>query len=125
MKISFDFDGTLTEPKIRELCRSLMVSNDVYIITSRFASTGQDVLDLAKSLGISSERVFFMNGKEKSEFLKNNLLIDIHFDDDPFEAEQINKNTNILCLLVGFENLDAVLDGFYATRRIEEAISKQ
>ena len=35
MRISFDFDGTLTEPKIRILAKSLLDNNEVFILTFR------------------------------------------------------------------------------------------
>ncbi|OGU62033.1 MAG: hypothetical protein A2V66_03875 [Ignavibacteria bacterium RBG_13_36_8] len=122
MRISFDFDGTLTDPKVRELCKCLVDRHQIYIITSRFESTGQEIFTMAKELGINRLNIFFMNGRDKMDFLKIKFpLIDIHFDDDPFEVERISKETKTLCLLAGFENMDAILENYYITKRLEEA----
>jgi len=101
MKISFDFDGTLTDPKIREVAISLLDKHEVFILTSRFSDTMEDVFGLAGRMGLKRENIFCTNLKDKGDWLvENDLQFDIHFDDDYFQVDSINNKTRTLAVLV-------------------------
>lgn len=69
-KVSFDYDGTLTNPKVREYARELIKRGyDVWIVTSRsnnpMARENKDLFETAKSVGIKIRNILFLpNGKE-------------------------------------------------------------
>lgn len=104
-KISFDFDGTLTEQAMRTLATNLLKSGvQVFIITSRWSDCMKDVYELGERLKIKRENIFATDCKDKADFiLENNLEIDIHFDDDFFEIDSINRKTKTMGVLI---NLD-------------------
>lgn len=104
-KISFDFDGTLTEQAMRTLATNLLKGGvQVFIITSRWSDCMKDVYELGERLKIKKENIFATNCKDKADFiLENNLEIDIHFDDDFFEIDSINRKTKTMGVLI---NLD-------------------
>lgn len=102
MKISFDFDSTLTVPYIRRLAsKYIEEGHTVRVTTSRYDCTvpilGQsgmtfsnnDVFELMEIIGISE--VVFTNGEFKYKFLEG---FDIHYDDDEYEISEINNNLN-------------------------------
>ncbi len=105
MKISFDFDGTLTERVIKELVSKLIESGtDVYILTSRFSDCMKDCYELAERLKIRSENVLSTNLQDKGDYiLANNLDLDMHFDDDYFEIDSINAKTKTLGVLISLD----------------------
>ena len=109
MRISFDYDFTLSVPKIQNLCRLLnkykeIITDEdvsVFIITSRFESNLRGVYELAKELGISRDHVYATNNVDKYRFINdNNLNIDIHFDDDFFEIDRMNNDGKTLGVLI-------------------------
>lgn len=78
MKISFDFDGTLTQTKYQNLATKFIENGcEVIIVTSRHEKEKDEVLDLGHRLGI--ETIHFTNYQDKVPFL---LDCDMHFDDD-------------------------------------------
>lgn len=108
MKISFDFDFTLSETEIQLLCKTLNndPNNEIFCITSRSSEVmfnsnpNKALFNVCDSLDIKKENIIFTNGLEKHIFLtKHN--IDIHFDDDIIEKEQaeINKCKTIIILI--------------------------
>lgn len=104
MKISFDFDDTLTERHMQQLAALLCNSGaDVYIITTRLTSFGQEVFLLADQLGIARDKIFFTHGASKSPLVEQ-LHIDIHFDDDPAEVESIGQKGQ-MAVLVKLDNV--------------------
>jgi len=104
-KISFDFDGTLTQKTMRDLATNLLKSGvQVYIITSRWSDCMKDVYELAKKIGIKTDNVYATNNKDKGDFiLKNALDIDIHFDDDFFDIDSINRKTKTMGVLIALD----------------------
>lgn len=108
MKISFDFDFTLSESEIQLLCKTLNSdpNKEIFCITSRssevmFISDPNKVLfNICNKLDIKKENIIFTNGLEKHLFL-NKHNIDIHFDDDVIEKEQaeINKCKTTIILI--------------------------
>lgn len=97
MKVSFDFDSTLTTPKMQELCKKFLdLGADVRITTSRSEQKdNSDLFELAEQLGI--EKVVFTNYQDKSVYLND---CDMHFDDDEVEIEEINHRKRCIGVLV-------------------------
>jgi hydroxymethylpyrimidine pyrophosphatase-like HAD family hydrolase len=124
MIISFDFDGTLEDefggfPKnnqkeyIQSLARKYInEGHDVMILTKRYGPELKDmglrgeylpVYYLARELGI--EKVYFTNREMKFSYILN-MKIDIHFENDEYEVDLINRacseNTHN-CLVIPVE----------------------
>ena len=105
-RISFDFDGTLTELNVQRFCYSLLKQGcEVWITTlrcspeemrkrpeKRFFYDNKDLYKLAEDLGILPQHIQFCN--ETS--YKVPQLIDkdfaFHLDDDPFIVSEIGKH---------------------------------
>jgi len=90
MRISFDFDGCLSRPNIREICKEhISVGDYVRITTSRWENpnTGNnnDMLKIAEQLGISD--IVYTHHTLKNLFMDG---IDIHYDDNPNEEDGMN-----------------------------------
>lgn len=93
MKISFDFDGTLSQESIQALAEHLInIGDEVWIVTSRVARPewNKDLFSVADYLGIPRSRIFFTGGGLKRDFLDENGF-DIHFDDDIEEVVMCKK----------------------------------
>lgn len=108
-KISFDFDGTLSDEfdntpnlqkkEIQNVFKQLKeMGNDVYIITKRHSpkngSMGKvnehiEVLQLAAEMGISGNNVVFTDRQLKAETLIK-MGINIHFENSDFELQYLN-----------------------------------
>jgi uncharacterized NAD-dependent epimerase/dehydratase family protein len=101
MKVSFDFDSTLTTEPMQRLCKLYLSKGfDVYITTSRFEVTNNnDLFKLADELGIKKENIRFTNMQQKYLFLKD---FDIHYDDDDLEIMEIN-GTDCVGVCVGYK----------------------
>jgi hypothetical protein len=93
MKVSFDFDGTLTEEVIRNTARIFIIAgHDVWIITARDAGKNHntDLYKMCEKIGLEEEKVIFTNGLYKvDEYIKGNF--DLHYDDEWAEVLEINK----------------------------------
>jgi len=101
MKISFDFDSTLSRKDVQEYCKCLIQDgHDIWITTSRvkeFNGAIHDHTDLilvAQTLDIPENKIHFTNAEFKASYLQLNNF-DIHIDDDRFELERIAK-TDVL-----------------------------
>ena len=100
MKVSFDYDGTLTTQQCKDLLKSHIAQGDeVYIITRRRKAFDEPVYDLAKQFGIPKSRVYFTNGAMKWETILK-LAIELHYDNNPDELELIDENTEAETKLV-------------------------
>lgn len=102
MKISFDFDHTLSEKNMQEIAKLFVAKgNDVFITTSRHQISpfynNSKVYEIAEKVGIPISRIRFTNGKDKYLYLKD---FDIHFDDDDIEIDLINDFTKCVGILV-------------------------
>ena len=110
MKVSFDFDSTLTLPQIQELAkRHIHFGDEVHITTSRSEkwewvgvnpNHNKDLFELAEDLGI--QYIHFTNHDDKVNHLKD---FDIHYDDDEHEIDLITRS-NLKCIgvLVNYKN---------------------
>lgn len=103
MKLSFDFDGTLSRSSVQKVVKDLIKNgNEIHVVTSRFEDsnlwgnslsiTMKDNLDLFKiidKLEIPRKNIHFMNMTPKHEFFDKNLDIVFHLDDDKYELAEI------------------------------------
>lgn len=100
-KISFDFDGTLSETRYQQLCKKLKDDGKtIYIVTRRQSSDSAEVYKVADELGIPHSRVYFTNGHLKWETIKR-LGIGKHYDNNQHEVDMINQNTDAQGVKVG------------------------
>lgn len=95
-KVSYDYDDTLETDRGKELAKAdISAGKVVYIITRRRRS--QEVLDVAKELGIPESRVIFTNGAMKWGAIKH-LGIGSHHDNNSRELNLIKRNTEAKAL---------------------------
>ena len=101
LKVSFDFDCTLSELLIQEKAKMMIQFCDVYIITARCEGKthNKDLYRIADKLNISHENIFFTEGGWKWSLI-DKMEIDIHYDDVPEECELISLNTKCMPLLI-------------------------
>jgi hypothetical protein len=101
--ISFDFDDTLALDWVQEnLFHPLSEQFDVIIITSRCKENENEKLwDVSEKLGIKKDKVFFTDGKYKSDIV-DKLKSTIHFDDNFIEVHQINSRCKCKALLLNY-----------------------
>ncbi len=116
MKISFDFDSTLTREDIQEIADDFINrGHDVHITTSRHSKSryklvgggeipfpNKDLFGIAENLGIPKENTPFTEMQDKVDFLDG---FDMHFDDDEYEIDLITRS-KIKCLgiLINYKN---------------------
>lgn len=87
IKISFDYDGTLSTAKGKELAKSL--DGDIYIISARQSRAG--MLSTARSLNIPISRVYATgSNKAKIEKIKQ-LGITKHYDNNMDVIKQLEN----------------------------------
>ena len=87
MKVSFDFDGTLSETHVQNYARELIERGiEVWIVTSRFENAEKyaeffgtigisydhkDLEEVTKDLGIPKDQIIFTNMSPKEDYLKD------------------------------------------------------
>lgn len=83
LKISFDFDDTISTKKGQELAKRLHdEGNTLYIISAR-GEVSEDMQRIASEVGISEERIY-ATGSNKAKVDKvKELGIDEHYDNNP------------------------------------------
>lgn len=115
MKISFDFDSTLTEVINQKLAKKFISEgHEVWITTSRLSSDhgrakgwpwiitqNETLFKLAEEIGIPEDKIKFTEGEHKWKYL---YTFDIHFDDDILEIELINQNLADCCGVLILKN---------------------
>ena len=115
MKISFDFDSTLTEVINQKLANKFISEgHEVWITTSRLSSDhgrskgwpwiitqNETLFKLAEEIGIPEDKIKFTEGDYKWKSL---YTFDIHFDDDILEIELINQNLADCCGVLILKN---------------------
>ena len=120
MKISFDFDGCLSKPKVQKYAKELVNKGiDVHIVTRRYENTAMytkrdiinfgilnlidehnDLFRIAEEVGIKKENIHFMNMANKELFFIENSDFIWHLDDVHKEIEEINASTNTIGISV-------------------------
>lgn len=105
MKVSFDWDSTLAEPRVQNLAKKFIeAGHEVFITTSRTENPppharwdNKIIYTIAEKLGIPKENIRFTNYADKYEFLDG---FDIHFDDDPEEIRLIEENIKCVGVII-------------------------
>lgn len=103
MKISFDFDGTITRTRLKDYAKSLVdLGHEVWIVTSRLGfgkeptTTWNDsVFELALEIGIPKEHIHFCCMDNKANFL-NGKGFAWHLDDDVIELSFIKTDSDVI-----------------------------
>lgn len=100
MKVSFDFDSTLSRDSVRKLAKQFIAQGyEVHIVTSRFEDStrwgntsanlawagNRDLFRATDHLGIKRENIHFMNMDDKYKFFQENPGFIFHIDDDKEE----------------------------------------
>jgi hypothetical protein len=102
MKVSFDFDHTLSRKDVQSFAKELVdEGHEVWIVTSRFSDEAakekkwhwiegqnQKLFDVAQDCGIKKENIQFTCMESKSVFLKNKGFV-FHLDDNDIELMDI------------------------------------
>ena len=102
MKVSFDFDSTLSRKDVQEFAKELVnEGHEVWIVTSRFddesameknwhwiKGQNQKLFDVAVECGIKLENIHFTCMQSKSVFLEGKDFV-FHLDDDDIELMDI------------------------------------
>ena len=103
MKISFDFDNTLSRSDCQLLAANLKSFGHNICITTTRRTTGHglmfdntDLFEVADRIGI--ENITFTEGENKKDYLISQG-VNLHVDDDRFELELL-KDTSIIPVLV-------------------------
>lgn len=118
MRVSFDFDGTLSRKDVQDFAKSLVeIGYEVWIVTSRIATEpalekgwhwierqNQELYDVADKVGIKTENIIFTEFVDKIEFLKGKKFI-FHIDDDVDELMAILKSKDT-CKTVNVEHFE-------------------
>ena len=109
MKVSFDYDDTLSRVEVEEYAKRLVAEgHQVWIVTARPSEEhlkmtfkggekpdwNREVFEAAGRIGIPNERIKFMNYTDKIEFLRGNGFT-FHLDDDGYELYQIMLSGDI------------------------------
>jgi hypothetical protein len=108
MKVSFDFDSTLSRTDVQKFAKELVQEgHEVWIVTSRFDDeTGmsknwhwikeqnQRLFDVADDCGIKRENIKFTCMESKSLFLDGKGFV-FHLDDDDIELLDILETKGI------------------------------
>ena len=110
MRISFDFDDTLSLPEVQEKAKRFVDKGyDVWVTTARSPQSSilydnRDVEEVCQKIGIPLEKIRYTNLKPKYLFLKD---YDLHVDNDPKEIIGIQSNlpkTKVLSTLEFINN---------------------
>jgi len=102
MKVSFDFDNTLSRKDVQKFAKELVDDgHEVWIVTSRFSNEAvadkgwywivdqnKKLFKVAEECGIKKENIHFTNQQPKVLFLKGKGFL-FHLDDDVIELMDI------------------------------------
>ena len=112
MRLSFDFDSTLTVDVVQNLAKTFVENgHEVWIVTSRFEHcdssgnkvTNKELFEIADEVGITRDHIHFCNMSDKYEFLKDKEFL-FHLDDDVIELDFIREETNIFPIHMSLQN---------------------
>lgn len=101
MKVSFDFDSTLSRLDVQTFAKKLVNDgHEVWLVTSRFSDdvlkekwpntklNNVELFKIAEECGIIKEHIIFTNMSSKINFLKGQNF-SFHLDDDDVELDDI------------------------------------
>jgi len=104
MKVSFDYDGTLSLPHVEEFAKELVEQGyEVWVVTSRVSEEdsvlhpwggtdrNKDLWASCERIGIPEDRVKFTAFADKIEFLDGMGFL-FHLDDDLYELTAIMES---------------------------------
>jgi len=103
MKVSFDFDSTLSIDIVEQYAKELIEQgHEIWIVTSRFKYfdksrnkvNNSDLYEVADRIGIKEDHIHFCEMENKSEFLKDKEFL-WHLDDDAIELSFIRTDTTV------------------------------
>lgn len=108
IKVSFDFDGTLTRSDVQRFVKYLNHTDEleIHITTSRSLDNDMydndhiDLFEVAEKLKISKDNIHFLDYKDKAIFFQYNSDFHFHLDDCWIEIDQINKYTDVIGVCV-------------------------
>lgn len=96
-RVGFDYDGTLTQEKVREIAKEKLASGSiVYIVTK--SKRRDDILETAKELGIREDMIYF-DSHPKWPVIRE-LDLDLFYDNAIGEIYEIEDHTHTDCILV-------------------------
>lgn len=119
IKLSFDFDNTLSKKHVQDYVKSLINQGfDIWIVTSRYKNCNdylglhqdtennchQDLYGIVNTLGIPENRIIFTNMKSKWKTLLKMTNVLFHLDDDWKELNEINKYSSTIGISVTGSN---------------------
>lgn len=98
MKVSFDFDGTISRKDVQDFAKELIGKGiDVWIVTSRITTESalekgwywiekqnDELYKVAESVGVVKDKIVFTEHIDKIVFLKDKGF-EFHLDDDEHE----------------------------------------
>ena len=103
MRITIDYDDTLSKPHIQELAKKLIKNHEVYILTARWdclyrkmykhMKSNDDLFQTAEEVGIPHRNVIFTNQAMKLEHIVRGR-VGIHIDDNKGELDLINSSSD-------------------------------
>lgn len=96
LRVSFDFDGTLTRPDIQAFAKGLSSKGlEVWICTNRFQDNGgnDDLIKIARDVGVA--HVKFCGYEDKWKFFKQHYFL-FHLDDNFQIAKDIDEKTDTI-----------------------------
>lgn len=107
MRVSFDFDSTLNTTHGTAYANELMRRGiEVWIVTSRFLHHYEEVVTLAKELGIPAYNIVFTAMNDKAKYFSVNDNFIWHLDDDWIELELIAESNLTIKGVAFFGNPD-------------------
>lgn len=104
MKVSFDYDRTLSRKVVQDYARKLIFWGfEVHIVTSRSENPGElysnePVYEIAEILGIPKDHIHFTNGAPKADYFEENPDFLLHLDDDIKEFKPIQTRTKVTAI---------------------------
>ncbi len=103
IKVSFDFDDTLSRLSVQNFVRELNNKFDIWIVTSRLETiNNEDLFSVANFLNIKN--IVFTNLEWKFIFFKDKDFL-CHFDDFSQELDLINQHTKTVGISVWKNNM--------------------
>lgn len=107
-KVSFDFDGTLTEKIVQDYAKCLInkgfhiyictfrtkeYNDSLFRIVDKSTPANSDLYKVTDKLGIPRENIIFTEMAEKSEFLDDSFIW--HLDDDWTVIKDLELNSKV------------------------------